>query len=202
MEKAYQVLRETFGLSSFRLSQEAVIRRLLVDEENALVLYPTGGGKSLTYQLPALCLDGLTLVISPLISLMKDQTDRLKALGVKVDNLDSTLTPEQAIKVKERVQSGKTKLLYVAPERLNNEGFMMLMTQVKISLLAVDESHCIAQWGATFRPDYLKIARFAEEMDVDRVLCLTATATISDAEDICTNFHIAPEGVFRTPFYS
>ncbi|KAJ3475961.1 hypothetical protein NLI96_g11481 [Meripilus lineatus] len=201
MEQAKQVLHETFGLSSYRLSQEAVIRRLLLDEENALVLYPTGGGKSLTYQLPALCLEGLTLVISPLISLMKDQTDRLRKLGVEADNLDSTLTPEQAIEVKQRVENGTTKLLYVAPERLNNEGFMELMTRVKIALLAVDESHCIAQWGATFRPDYLKIARFAEELDVGRVLCLTATATISDAEDICTKFHIAPAGVFRTPFY-
>ncbi|KAH7913025.1 ATP-dependent DNA helicase [Hygrophoropsis aurantiaca] len=201
MEGARQVLHEVFGFPDFRLSQEAVIKRLVEDNENALVLYPTGGGKSLTYQVPALCLPGLTLVISPLIALMKDQVDALVARGVNAANLDSTLTADRSSFVKEEALSGRLKLLYVAPERLNNEGFVSMMSRIKISLLAVDESHCISQWGSSFRPEYLKIARFAEEMDVERVLCLTATATSAVAEDICKSFHIAPEGVFRTPVY-
>ncbi|KIJ21817.1 hypothetical protein PAXINDRAFT_165198 [Paxillus involutus ATCC 200175] len=202
MENAFKALHDIWGFPSFRLSQEAVIKRLVVDNENALVLFPTGGGKSLTYQVPALCLPGLTLVISPLIALMKDQVDALVARGVKAANLDSTLDANRSAWVKQEVMSGQLKLLYVAPERLNNEGFMSMMSHVKISLLAVDESHCISQWGASFRPEYLKIARFAEEMDVERVLCLTATATPTVSEDICKSFFIDPkEGVFRTPVY-
>ncbi|KZT30636.1 ATP-dependent DNA helicase [Neolentinus lepideus HHB14362 ss-1] len=202
MDKAREVLRETFGFPSFRLSQEEVIKRLVVDSENALVLYPTGGGKSLTYQVPALCLDGLTLVISPLIALMRDQVEALRSRGVKAANLDSTLNAETTAWVKSEVLSGALKILYVAPERLNNESFIDMMSRVKISLLAVDESHCISQWGSSFRPEYLKIARFAEEQDVERVLCLTATATKGVAEDICKSFLIDPvAGVFRTPVY-
>ncbi|KAF9229212.1 ATP-dependent DNA helicase [Gyrodon lividus] len=202
MENAFKALHDIWGFPSFRLSQEAVIKRLLVGNENALVLFPTGGGKSLTYQVPALCLPGLTLVISPLIALMKDQVDALVARGVKAANLDSTLDADRSSWVKQEVMSGQLKLLYVAPERLNNEGFMSMMSHIKISLLAVDESHCISQWGASFRPEYLKIARFAEEMDVERVLCLTATATPTVSEDICKSFFIDPkEGVFRTPVY-
>ncbi|KAI9065831.1 ATP-dependent DNA helicase [Trametes sanguinea] len=202
MEKAYEVLRKTFGFESFRHEQEAVIRRLIVDNENALVLFPTGGGKSLTYQIPALCLEGITLVISPLIALMKDQVDSLVMKGVKAASLDSTQGADRASWVKQEVISGRMKILYVAPERLNNEGFVAMMRQVKISLLAVDESHCISQWGASFRPEYLKIARAAEELDVERVLCLTATATPSVAKDICDSFFIDREaGVFRIPMY-
>ncbi|KAL4242127.1 ATP-dependent DNA helicase [Abortiporus biennis] len=202
MEKAYEVLKTTFRFESFRPGQEAVIHRLLVENDNALVLFPTGAGKSLTYQLPALCLDGLTLVISPLLSLMKDQVDVLLSRGVKAANLDSTLSVEQFNWVKSEVLEGNMKILFVAPERLNNESFIAMMKRATIALLAVDESHCISQWGASFRPEYLKIARFAEELDVQRVLCLTATATKSVAGDICKSFFIDPtKGVFRTPIY-
>ncbi|KAH9944291.1 ATP-dependent DNA helicase [Epithele typhae] len=202
MEEARRVLQEVFKFDSFRLEQEAVIRRLLVDSDNALVLFPTGGGKSLTYQIPGLCLEGLTLVISPLIALMRDQVDALVAKGVKAASIDSTQDAGRIAWVKEEVTSGAMKILYVAPERLNNEGFISLMKRVKISLLAVDESHCISQWGASFRPEYLKIARFADEMDVERVLCLTATATESVSRDICDSFYIhRTEGVFRIPVY-
>ncbi|KAF8078699.1 ATP-dependent DNA helicase [Lyophyllum atratum] len=201
MEKAHQVLNDVFGFSAFRLSQEAVISRLLVEHENALVVFPTGGGKSLTYQVPALCLEGLTLVVSPLIALMKDQVDALVTRGVKAANLDSTLSMAQSNFVKEEVMSGSLKLLYVAPERLNNEGFINMMSRVRISLLAVDEAHCISQWGASFRPEYLKIARFAIENNVERVLCLTATATPTVSKDICHSFCIGDEGIFRTPVF-
>ncbi|KAG6912027.1 hypothetical protein DXG01_000275 [Tephrocybe rancida] len=145
MEKAHQVLKDVFGFDSFKLSQENVISRLLVDDENALVVFPTGGGKSLTYQIPALCLDGLTLVVSPLLALMKDQVDALVGRGVKAANLDSTLSLSQTNFVKEEILSGSLKMLYVAPERLNNEGFINMMSRVNISLLAVDEAHCISQ---------------------------------------------------------
>ncbi|KAI0033425.1 ATP-dependent DNA helicase [Vararia minispora EC-137] len=202
MDRAHQILKDVFGFDRFRLEQEAVIRRLVEENENALVLFPTGGGKSLTFQIPALCFEGLTLVISPLIALMKDQVDVLCRRGVKAASLDSTLTPDRAAWVKEEAMSGRMKILYVAPERLNNESFIAMMSQIKISLLAVDESHCISQWGSSFRPEYLKIARFAEEMDVERVLCLTATATPSVAADICTQFYINEKaGIFRTPVY-
>lgn len=201
MEKAREVLKDVFGFQSFRLSQEKAISRLIVDNENALVVFPTGGGKSLVYQVPGLCLDGLTLVISPLIALMKDQVDSLVSRGVNAASLDSTQPPERSKWIKAEVLAGKMKILYVAPERLNNEGFVNMMTQVKISLLAVDEAHCISQWGASFRPDYLKIARFAVELDVERVLCLTATATPSVSADICSSFLIAKEGVFSTPVF-
>ncbi|KAJ7634230.1 ATP-dependent DNA helicase [Mycena polygramma] len=202
MERANTVLKDVFGWPSFRLSQADVISRLIEHNENALVVYPTGGGKSLCYQVPALCLDsGITLVISPLISLMKDQVDVLVQRNVKAASLDSSLSMDKASWVKSEVLSGSMKILYVAPERLNNEGFVQMMSQVKIALLAVDEAHCISQWGASFRPEYLKIARFCEEQDVERVLCLTATATPNVVEDICKSFLIKKEGVFRTPVF-
>ncbi|QRW00362.1 DEAD/DEAH box helicase [Ceratobasidium sp. AG-Ba] len=203
MDKARQVLKETFKFDNFRLAQEQAIERLVVHNKSALVLFPTAGGKSLCYQIPALCFDtGITLVISPLISLMRDQVDALLRRKVKAASWDSSLTTEQARAVKDGVLNGDLKMLYVAPEKLNNEGFVQLMTQVEINLLAVDESHCISQWGASFRPDYLKIARFAEEFSVPRVLCLTATATNQVAEDICDSFHIDKnEGIFKTPVY-
>ncbi|KZV77469.1 ATP-dependent DNA helicase [Peniophora sp. CONT] len=202
MDKAHAILKETFGFDSFRLSQEQVIRRLVEENENALVLYPTGGGKSLTFQIPALCFEGITLVISPLIALMRDQVDALVRRKVNAASLDSTLTADKSAWVKQEVMDGRMKMLYVAPERLNNESFIQMMSNVKISLLAIDESHCISQWGASFRPEYLKIARFAEEMDVERVLCLTATATKDVADDICKQFLIDPQaGIFRTPVY-
>lgn len=161
------------------------------------------GGKSLCFQIPALCLpQGLTLVITPLIALMRDQVDSLRAKGVAAAHLDSTLTAEQSRLVKDGVMNGTIQLLYVAPERLNNEGFLHMASQVNINLLAIDESHCISEWGSNFRPDYLKIARFSQELDVERVLCLTATATAQVAQDICTAFNIDPvAGLFKTAVF-
>ncbi|KAJ7092653.1 ATP-dependent DNA helicase [Mycena epipterygia] len=202
MDRARQVLKDVFGFPDFRLSQAAAIAQLIEKNDNALVVYPTGGGKSLVYQVPALCLDsGITLVISPLISLMKDQVDVLVQRKVKAASLDSSLSADTSSWVKAEVLSGSMKILYVAPERLNNEGFVQMMSQVKIALLAVDEAHCISQWGSSFRPEYLKIARFCEEQDVERVLCLTATATPAVVDDICKSFLIKKEGVFRTPVF-
>ncbi|KAJ7125655.1 P-loop containing nucleoside triphosphate hydrolase protein [Mycena crocata] len=201
MEKAHQLLKDVFGFPSFRLSQEKAISQLIEHNENALVVYPTGSGPQCNGFIPALCLDGgITLVVSPLISLMKAtlQVDVLVQRNVKAASLDSSLSMDTASWVKSEVLSGRSmKILYIAPERLNNEGFVQMMSQVKVKLLAVDEAHCISQWGASFRPDYLKIARFCEEQDVERVLCLTATATPEVVEDICR----LAQGVFRTPVF-
>jgi ATP-dependent DNA helicase RecQ len=195
-----QLLREVFGFSEYRNGQSQVISRLLAGD-SVLAIFPTGGGKSLCYQLPALILDGLTLVISPLIALMKDQLDFLVSKGAPAARLDSTLGREATLAVYEQMHAGSLKLLYVSPERLNNERFLHALRRRQISLLAVDEAHCISEWGHNFRPDYLKISRLSRQLRVQRTLALTATATPQVAEDICQGFGIAQENVVHTGFY-
>jgi len=210
-------LAKNFGLKSFRLKQEQAISRVL-SGESATVVFPTGGGKSLCYQVPALCFaeedrlmgtreegeHGVTLVVSPLIALMKDQVDALKRKGIKAATMDSSKTREEYLATCDMLSRGELKLLYCAPERLNNEGFIQQMKYVRggIRLLAVDEAHCISEWGHAFRPDYLKVARFVKEINAERVICLTATATPRVAKDICKAFDIDLEqGLFRTSTY-
>ena len=156
----------------------------LLAGRSALAIFPTGGGKSLCYQLPALLLDGLTVVVSPLIALMKDQIDFLAASGVAAARLDSSVSIEESREVTARIASGDLRLLYVAPERFNNERFLALLERTPIALFAVDEAHCISEWGHNFRPDYLKLARRARELGAERVLALTATATPEVVRDI------------------
>ncbi len=193
-------LRDTFGFQELREGQGSVVGHLLAGR-SALAVFPTGAGKSLCYQLPALLLDGLTVVISPLIALMKDQIDFLQAKNVPAARLDSTLDSDQARQVYRDVRTGRLKLLYVAPERLGSERFVSLLRDVGISLLAVDEAHCISEWGHNFRPDYLKLARLAKELNVGRVLALTATATPAVAEQIAAAFDIGPDAVVQTGFH-
>src|SRR5712671_3050679 len=192
-------LRTRFGHEAFREGQEAVIRALL-DGESALALFPTGAGKSLCYQLPAVLLEGTALVISPLIALMKDQVDALRARGIAAARLDSSLTAEETQRVYAELRRGVLKLLYVAPERLSGEAFLDRLHRVKISLLAIDEAHCISEWGHNFRPEYLRLARVAEELALQPVLALTATATPDVARDICRAFGIAEERHVQTSF--
>ncbi len=193
------LLHHTFKLPAFRPGQEAVINALL-HGNSALAVFPTGGGKSLCYQLPALMLDGLTLVVSPLIALMKDQVDALQQLGINAARLDSSLGKDETQAIYAALQNGSLKLLYVSPERLKNERFVQRLGQLNISLLAIDEAHCISEWGHNFRPDYLLLADLAKKLRVGRVLALTATATPGVAADICRQFAIQPEHHIQTSF--
>ena len=194
------ILRSRFGFDAFRDGQRAVVDKLL-SGKSVLAVFPTGGGKSLCYQLPALLLDGVTLVVSPLIALMKDQVDALRAKGVPAARLDSSLAGAEVRAVYDDLASGQLRLLYVAPERLGNERFLARLERTRIALLAVDEAHCISEWGHNFRPDYLKLARLAQELGVGRVLALTATATPAVAKDIRAGFGIAPEDHVQTAFH-
>ena len=192
-------LRTRFGHESFREGQEAVVRALLIGE-SALALFPTGAGKSLCYQLPAVLLEGTALVISPLIALMKDQVDALRARGVPAARLDSSLTAGETQQVYADLRAGKLKLLYVAPERLSGEVFLDRLRRVRISLVAIDEAHCISEWGHNFRPEYLRLTRVVAELKMGPVLALTATATPEVARDICHAFGIARERHVQTSF--
>ena len=194
-----EMLESVFGHSSFRLGQREVID-ILLGGRPALAVFPTGGGKSLCYQLPALMLDGLTLVVSPLIALMKDQVEALKSRGVAAERLDSSLESGEARAIYDRMGTGDLKLLYVAPERLANEGFLQKLRRTRLSLLAIDEAHCISEWGHNFRPDYLKLAQLARELKVERILALTATATPLVSEDIRREFGIEAEDHVQTGF--
>lgn len=173
----------------------------LLEGRSALALFPTGAGKSLCYQLPALLMDGVTLVISPLIALMKDQVQALQARGIAAERLDSTLKPEKVQEVFEAMRAGTLKLLYVAPERLLNEHFIERIKRVKIAMMAIDEAHCISEWGHNFRPEYLRLALVAKELSIQPVLALTATATPSVAADIRRAFDIAEEDHTQTSFH-
>ncbi len=194
------ILGEVFKLSEFRPGQEAAIDRLLAGR-SVLAVFPTGAGKSLCYQLPALMLDGVTLVVSPLIALMKDQVDALRGKGVAAARLDSSLTPRETAEIQDLLAQGRIRILYVAPERLSSERFVNRLRSLRIPLLAVDEAHCISEWGHNFRPDYLKIARIARDLNVGRVLALTATATPSVAADVRRGFGIADDDHVQIGFH-
>src|SRR5215470_6026396 len=170
------LLNERFGFSDFRPAQRQVIDRVMAGE-SVLAVMPTGSGKSLCYQLPALALPGLTLVVSPLIALMKDQVDQLNHLGLPATVINSTVSREQQRSRLEQAIAGRIKLLYVAPERFQNQDFRGGLQRAQVSLFAVDEAHCISLWGHDFRPDYLRLRHTIRELNSPRVLALTATAT-------------------------
>ena len=198
---AQEILKHQFGYDSFRMNQQAAIESVL-DGKDCVVLMPTGGGKSLCYQIPALMLDGLTVVVSPLISLMKDQTDALKNNGVDAAFLNSTQTDRQQVEVFQSVRSGKTKLLYVAPERLFQSGdrFMDFLREVKLSLFAIDEAHCISSWGHDFRPEYLQLAKLKTHFRDVPLIALTATADKLVRNDIVERLNISDAEIFVSSF--
>ncbi|WP_406693787.1 ATP-dependent DNA helicase RecQ [Singulisphaera sp. Ch08] len=200
IDDARRTLQETFGFTQFRDGQEPAISALLQGRP-VLAVFPTGAGKSLCYQLPALLLDGLTVVVSPLIALMKDQVDFLVRRGVAAARLDSTLEPIEARRIFDDLRADRLKLLYVAPERLASERFFQTLSKTNVALLAVDEAHCISEWGHNFRPEYLKLARIAQRLGVTRVLALTATATPGVARDVARTFGIADSDVVITGFH-
>ncbi|KAI1446499.1 ATP-dependent DNA helicase [Annulohypoxylon stygium] len=211
-----ELLKEKFGYDNFRHEQFSAIKSILRGD-NVLVIFPTGAGKSLCYQIPAVAFEkidaikndrdgmgpGLTIVVSPLIALMKDQVDALLRRPINAACLDSSKTNKQNQQIKADIREGRLKLLYCAPERLNNEGFVESMKHVPggIRLVAVDEAHCISEWGHSFRPDYLKVARFVEEIKAERVICLTATATPRVADDVAKAFNVRQSNIFRTSPY-
>src|SRR5215468_3419605 len=169
-------LRERVGVAEFRRAQQQVIDRVMAGQ-NVLAVMPTGSGKSLCYQLPALALPGLTLVVSPLIALMKDQVDQLNQLGLPATVINSTVSREQQRSRLEQAIAGRIKLLYIAPERFQSDAFRAGLARTNVSLFAVDEAHCISLWGHDFRPDYLHLRRAIQKCNSPTVLALTATAT-------------------------
>ena len=201
IEYAREILNHRFGYDSFRMNQESAIGAVLA-RRDCVVLMPTGGGKSLCYQIPALMLDGLTVVISPLIALMKDQVDALRANGVDAAFLNSTQSAREQVEVFQDVRSGKLKLLYVAPERLLKSGdqFLDFLRGINVSLFAIDEAHCISSWGHDFRPEYLRLATLKQEFPDIPLIALTATADKLVRKDIVERLNIGHAEIFVSSF--
>ncbi|MDF2988405.1 MAG: recQ, partial [Eubacterium sp.] len=180
----YKILKDIYGYDTFLEGQEELIDSTL-NKKDTLGIMPTGAGKSICYQVPALLFDGISIIVSPLISLMKDQVKALNEVGVHAAYINSSLTEVQIRKAMENARLGKYKIIYVAPERLMTESFLALIDAVNISMIAVDEAHCISQWGQDFRPSYLKIVDFINRFPKRPVIAAyTATATKTVKEDI------------------
>ena len=195
-------LKEYFGFDHFKGNQEAIIKNVLAGN-NTFVLMPTGGGKSLCYQLPALLLEGTAIIISPLIALMKNQVDAMRSFSAAegvAHFLNSSLTKNEILNVKEDILSGKTKMLYVAPESLTKESNVEFLKKIKISFFAVDEAHCISEWGHDFRTEYRKIRPIVEEIGKAPIIALTATATPKVQNDIQKNLDMMDAQVFKSSF--
>lgn len=196
----YNTLEQVFGYPQFRAGQEAAISAVLAGR-SAAAIFPTGSGKSLCYQLPALLLPHLTLVVSPLLALMQDQLAFLQRHGIAAASIDSVQSRDEASAVMARAKAGELKILMVSVERLKNERFRHFLQQVPISLLVVDEAHCISEWGHNFRPDYLKLPDYQQQFNIPQALLLTATATPAVIADMQRKFAIAESDVVTTGFY-
>lgn len=200
MQDLRAALASIFGFSDFRAGQGEVVRQLLAGH-SSLAIFPTGSGKSLCYQFAALQLPHLTLVVSPLLALMKDQLEFLAQKGIAAASLDSTLSAEQSQQVMADVRQGRIKILMVSVERFKNERFRQFISAVPLSMLVVDEAHCISEWGHNFRPDYLKLPDYRRQLKIPLVLLLTATATRKVKRDMAEKFAIEPAHIVQTGFY-
>lgn len=194
-----EALRTYFGFDTLRPGQDEIVAAIL-EGRDTMAIMPTGGGKSLCYQLPALCREGVTIVVSPLIALMKDQVDALVAKGIPAAAINSSLDGEEYRQVMSDFRSGELRLVYVAPERFGNEGFMRTLQGMKISLLAIDEAHCLSQWGHDFRPDYLRLGRVRQELGNPQTVALTATATENVRQDILQTLQLQEPAVVISGF--
>lgn len=195
-----QTLQSVFGFDSLRPGQQPVIEAVM-NGHSAAAIFPTGSGKSLCYQLPATQLPHLTLVISPLLALMKDQLSFLQGRGIAAASIDSSQSREETQQVMAGVKNGHIKVLMISVERLKNERFREFIRQIPLSLMVVDEAHCISEWGHNFRPDYLKLPQYQRELNIPQTLLLTATATPAVIEDMQSKFDIASENITVTGFY-
>ena len=195
-----EYLKEYFGFEQFRSGQREVIE-ILLQKKSALAVFPTGSGKSLCFQYSAIFFPNVTIVVSPLIALMKDQVEFLQKHNIPAAKLDSTLSWDEVKQVYSDLRDNKLKMLYVAPERLANERFANILESIQIDLMVIDEAHCISEWGHNFRPDYMKLADIAKKLSVKQVLALTATATPSVVQDICKAFEIEKSSYVNTGFY-
>lgn len=190
-----EILKRYFGFSEFRGKQEDIIKRTLYDRKHSLVIMPTGSGKSLCYQVPALLMDSGTIVISPLIALMQDQVDALRKKDISAAFINSTLSKQERDQRLRQFTEGKIKMLYVTPERFRKPEFVKQLQKVDISLLAVDEAHCISEWGHDFRPDYSRLGEFRELMNNPLTIALTATATREVQQDIINKLHLDKDDI-------
>ena len=193
-------LLKYFGFNSFLKGQEDVIGKAIA-HQSAAAIFPTGAGKSLCYQLPAMLLPGMTLVVSPLLSLMKDQLDFLLENNIPAARLDSTLERSEYSAILGRAKNSELKILMISVERFKNERFRSHLQKMNISLLVVDEAHCISEWGHNFRPEYLNLPAYQREFEINQTLLLTATATMPVRDDMCAKFNIPKDNVFVTGFY-
>ncbi|MFA7231622.1 MAG: RecQ family ATP-dependent DNA helicase, partial [Victivallaceae bacterium] len=196
----HQTLKKHFGFNEFKAGQLEVIKRVVAGQ-SAAAIFPTGSGKSLCYQLPALHLPNLTLVVSPLLALMQDQLEFLLSKGISAARIDSSLNRNEERQIMEDVRSGQCKVLLIAVERLKNERFRHFLSTVTISLMVIDEAHCISEWGHNFRPDYLKLPVYQREFNIPQTLLLTATATPAVIEDMCAKFNLQRDAVIVTGFH-
>ena len=194
-----EILKKYFGYEEFRPLQKEIIERVLLGKDS-LVLMPTGGGKSLCFQLPALMIDGIVVVISPLISLMKDQVDALQTNGISADLINSTISQKEIVNVMDKAKNGTLKILYIAPERLAVPGFDDFLHTLQVSLLAIDEAHCISEWGHDFRPDYRNLKFLRKEFPEIPIIALTATATEKVREDIVKQLNLEDSQIFISSF--
>ena len=195
-----QTLQHYFGYDHFREGQEQVISNVVSGHSSAAI-FPTGSGKSLCYQISALHLPALTLVISPLLALIQDQLTFLQSKNIAAAKIDSSMSPDDVKHTMQQVRNGTVKILMISVERLKNERFRQFIKQVPISLLVVDEAHCISEWGHNFRPDYLKLPQYQQELNIPQALLLTATATPAVITDMQKKFAIKPEHIIQTGFY-